>query len=39
MRHAEPSSFRIMVDGQAISNLRHADDTSRIENSKEALAE
>ena len=37
MRDAEASSFRITVGGTAISNLRYADDTALIENSKEAL--
>ena len=37
MRDAEASSFGITVGGKAISNLRYADDTALIENSKEAL--
>ena len=37
MRDAEASSFGITVGGTAISNLRYADDTALIENSKEAL--
>ena len=37
MRDAEASSFGITVGGIAISNLRYADDTALIENSKEAL--
>ena len=36
MRDAEASSFGITVGGKAISNLRYADDTALIENSKEA---
>ena len=37
MRDAEASSFGITVGSKAISNLRYADDTALIENSKEAL--
>ena len=37
MRDAEASFFGITVGGTAISNLRYADDTALIENSKEAL--
>ena len=37
MRDAEASIFGITVGGTAISNLRYADDTALIENSKEAL--
>ena len=36
-RGAEASSFGITVGGTVISNLRYADDTALIENSKEAL--
>ena len=37
MRDAETSYFGITIGGTAISNLRYADDTALIENSKEAL--
>ena len=36
MRDAEASSFGFTVGGTAISNLRYADDTALIENSKES---